>query len=838
LSIKSLKSFLYRYWKQISNFFTLPTDAIRAEDYRSFVVFNVGSVVAFLIHLSVVPLFAILGVTPMVWLNIPSLSAYFVGLQCARRGWFLGTMVIATIELIAHQAMVVHFIGWEAGFQYYILSVTGMIFFLPSGRPVIKVTLLSAAAFGFVLIQLIFASSPPVYAIDMTILKIMHNVNIVVVFFLLGIFANFYGNAAVWAETKLLTRLNIALNSADVGLWEWDVEEDKMFFSREWKRQIGYEPGELPDQFEEFDVRLHPEDHDRSVKNLKDYIANPTSDYSDEFRLRHKDGSYRWIHSQGKGQVGRNNKIVKLHGCHLDITDRKRSEEDRLESETKYRSMMESITDPLYICSPKLTVEYMNPAMIKRIGRNAIGDNCHRVLHGLDHKCDGCVFGEVTNGKSIETVITSSLDGRTFRVTNMPVRNQNGTISKMSIFRDITAFLTAVAEKDKAQDQLLQSQKMESIGALAGGIAHDFNNILFPIIGHTEMLMDDLSEENSAAQNSLKEIYAGALRARGLVQQILTFARQKKSELTLMKMQPIIKEALKLIRSTIPTTISINQKLQPTCGAVSADPTQIHQIIMNLATNAYHAMEENGGELKISLNEVELGEHDRMNHDLASGLYACLTVSDTGKGMNKDIMKNIFDPFFTTKERGKGTGMGLSVVHGIVKHMNGAIKVYSEPGNGTEFQVYLPIVKSNFETQEIQPKEPLQSGTEQVLLVDDEESIIVMEKQVLERLGYQVTSHTSSIEALEVFKADPKKFDIVISDVSMPKMSGDKLAVEMIKIRPGIPILLCTGYSKSMTDEKTKSLGIKGFIEKPLVIKDLARKIREVLDKAPVKIQQ
>jgi signal transduction histidine kinase/ActR/RegA family two-component response regulator len=480
----------------------------------------------------------------------------------------------------------------------------------------------------------------------------------------------------------------------------------------------------------------------------------------------------------------------------------------------------------------------MNPAMIKRIGRNAIGDTCHRVLHGLDHKCDGCVFGEVTNGKSIETVITSSLDGRTFRVTNMPVRNQNGTVSKMSIFRDITAFLTAVAEKDKAQDQLLQSQKMESIGALAGGIAHDFNNILFPIIGHTEMLMDDLSEENSAVQNSLKEIYAGALRARDLVQQILTFARQEQSELTLMKMQPIIKEALKLIRSTIPTTISINQRLQPTCGAISADPTQIHQIIMNLATNAYHAMEENGGELKISLNEVELGEHDRINHDLASGLYACLTVSDTGKGMNKDIMKNIFDPFFTTKERGKGTGMGLSVVHGIVKNMNGAIKVYSEPGNGTEFHVYLPIVKSNFETQEIQSKEPLQGGTEKVLLVDDEESIIVMEKQVLERLGYQVTSHTSSIEALEVFKADPKKFDIVISDVSMPKMSGDKLAVEMIKTRPGIPILLCTGYSKSMTDEKTKSLGIKGFIEKPIVIKDLARKIREVLDKAPVKIQQ
>ena len=821
---------VYRYWKKISNFFTVPTDAIRAEDYRSFVVFNVGSVVAFLIHLSVVPLFAILGVTPMVWLNIPSLSAYFVGLQCARRGWFFGTMVISTIELIVHQALVVHFIGWEAGFQYYILSVTGMIFFLPSGRPVIKAVLLSSAAFGFVLIQLIFASSPPVYAIDMTILKIMHNVNIVVVFFLLGIFANVYGKAAAWAETQLLTRLNIALNSANVGLWEWDVEENKMFFSREWKRQIGYEPDELPDQFEEFDVRLHPEDRVRTVTNLNDYIVRPTSDYSDEFRLRHKDGSYRWIHSQGKGQAGRDNRIVKLHGCHLDITGRKRAEEERLESETKYRAMMESITDPLYICSPKLTVEYMNPAMIKRIGRNAIGETCHRVLHALDHKCDWCVFDEVANGKSIETVINSSLDGRTFRVTNMPVQNQNGTISKMSIFRDITAFLTAVAEKEKAQDQLLQSQKMESIGALAGGIAHDFNNILFPIIGHTEMLMDDLSGENSDIQNSLKEIYAGALRARDLVQQILTFARQEKSELTVMKMQPIIKEALKLIRSTIPATISINQRLQPDCGPVTADPTQIHQIVMNLATNAYHAMEENGGELKVSLREIELGENDLFNPDMSPGLYACLSIADTGMGMNKDVINRIFDPFFTTKEKGKGTGMGLSTVHGIVKRMNGEIQVYSEPGKGAEFHVYLPVVGNIFEKQDSNANEPIPGGSERILLVDDEASIIAMEKQVMERLGYQVTTRTASIEALEAFKAGPDKFDMVITDMSMPKMPGDKLAVELIKIRPDIPILLCTGFSEGMTDEKIKSLGIKGLLMKPIVIKDLALKIREILN--------
>jgi CheY-like chemotaxis protein len=252
---------------------------------------------------------------------------------------------------------------------------------------------------------------------------------------------------------------------------------------------------------------------------------------------------------------------------------------------------------------------------------------------------------------------------------------------------------------------------------------------------------------------------------------------------------------------------------------------------MNLATNAYHAMEETGGELKVSLKEIELGEYDLIAPDMTPGLYACLTVADTGKGMDKKVINKIFDPFFTTKEKGKGTGMGLSVVHGIVKSMNGEVQVYSEPGKGTQFHIYLPVVKSAYEKQETQINEPIQGGTERVLLVDDEKSIISMEKQTLERLGYQVTSRTSSIEALEAFRANPNKFDLVITDKAMPKMSGDKLAVELIKIRHDIPILLCTGFSEAMTEEKIRSIGIKGLLLKPIIVKDLAKKIREVLEK-------
>ena len=387
----------------------------------------------------------------------------------------------------------------------------------------------------------------------------------------------------------------------------------------------------------------------------------------------------------------------------------------------------------------------------------------------------------------------------------------------------------AKKEKQQIEMKLLHTQQLESIGTLAGGIAHDFNNILFPIVGYTQMLLED-TPEDSPTRDSLKQIYTSALRAKSLVKQILTFSRQESSELMLMKIQPIVKEALKLIRATIPTTIEIKQDMNPDCGVIKADPTQIHQIVMNLATNAYHAMEETGGELKVSLKEMEFGTLDQINPNMAPGIYACLIVADTGVGMEKKLTDKIFDPFFTTKAIGKGTGMGLSVVHGIVTAMGGAIQVYSEPEKGTQFHVYFPIEEDSFEKQNIQTKTLIQGGTEQILLVDDEQAILTMEKRMLERLGYQVTSHTGSLEALEAFRANSNKFDLVITDMAMPNMPGDKLSTELTKIRPAIPVLLCTGFSENMSEERVASLGIKGFLLKPILMNDLAQKIREVLD--------
>jgi len=402
------------------------------------------------------------------------------------------------------------------------------------------------------------------------------------------------------------------------------------------------------------------------------------------------------------------------------------------------------------------------------------------------------------------------------------IENNNGIPQYMAVTAiDIT-------RQKYLENQLQQAQKMETIGTLAGGIAHDFNNILFPIVGHAEMLLEDIPKD-SPLRSSSNEIFVSALRAKDLVKQILTFSRQEKGELKLMKLQPIVKEALKLIRSTIPTTIKINQDIRPDCGVIKADPTQIHQIVMNIATNAYHAMEDTGGELTVKLKEVEIREFGLINSEMTPGLFACLTIADKGIGMDKELRNKIFDPFFTTKEQGKGTGMGLSVVHGIVTSMNGGIQIFSEPGKGTEFRIYFPLEKTYREQGE-ETKQSIQGGTEHILLVDDEKSIISMERKMLERMGYKVTPYSNSVKALEAFRNDYDKFDVVISDLAMPNVAGEKLASEMLKIRPNIPIILNTGFSDKLNPEIAEKIGIKGILMKPIVKSELAQTLRKILD--------
>jgi nitrogen-specific signal transduction histidine kinase/ActR/RegA family two-component response regulator len=412
------------------------------------------------------------------------------------------------------------------------------------------------------------------------------------------------------------------------------------------------------------------------------------------------------------------------------------------------------------------------------------------------------------------------------------MRNAQGErIGFRGVTRNTTEKRKAEEERAALQEQLRQAQKMEAIGTLAGGIAHDFNNILAGILGYAELASLDIPEGSEAKYN-LQQSIKSTYRAKDLVQQILAFSRQSKQERKPLDIRPIIKEALKMLRASLPSTIEIRQNIEADWGAIEADPTQIHQVLMNLCTNAAHAMSENGGVLEVSLTKFDMDAGTSgVNSEIEPGPYLKLRVSDTGSGMPPEILSRIFDPYFTTKETGKGTGLGLAVVHGIVKSHRGAITVSSEPGKGTTFDIYFPrgdIIQAPSELERIEPL-PL-GGRERILFVDDEKAIVEIGQKLLERLGYEVVSRTSSVEALELFRAKPESFDLVVTDMTMPNMTGDKLARELMGIRPDIPVILCTGFSERITEEKAKLLGIREFVMKPLVMKDLAKSMRRALD--------
>ena len=332
-----------------------------------------------------------------------------------------------------------------------------------------------------------------------------------------------------------------------------------------------------------------------------------------------------------------------------------------------------------------------------------------------------------------------------------------------------------ISKQKQMETQIRQTQKLESIGTLAGGIAHDFNNILYPIIGMAEMLMEDLPSSSLEYDNAV-EIYQAGKRGSQLVKQILAFSRQTEKELIPVGVQKILKEVLTLSRSTIPSNIEIIEDIQSDCGLVMAEPTQIHQVAMNLITNAYHAVEETDGQILVGLKEVELKRNDTKAGAFKPGRYVQLAVSDTGHGIDPKIMNKIFDPYFTTKKKGRGTGLGLAMVHGIIQALKGNIMVSSEPSKGTRFTILLPLFERQPKEERVSEEGTLPTGTERILLVDDEKSIVRLERNILERLGYQVSAQVSSVQALEIFKANPTEFDMVLSDMTMPDMTGDRLA--------------------------------------------------------------
>ncbi len=523
--------------------------------------------------------------------------------------------------------------------------------------------------------------------------------------------------------------------------------------------------------------------------------------------------------------------------CGMVISNVRTSEELR-KSEERYRSLINDANDMIHVVDKNGRILYANPIELKNLGYTEdkfFGKPLFEVVHPEYKDLTKKRLKDIIEGKT--KTFESSLitkHGNTIHVdvSAMPQFENGDIVSVRAILRDITLRKKAEAEKEKLETQLRHAHKMEAIGTMAGGIAHDFNNILAAIIGYTDMAYDDLPASNPV-KNDLEQVLVASHRAKDLVRQILTFSRMSspKHDRGHFSPSPIVKEVLKFQRSIVPTTIEIKFDVDEYCGQIIGDPTQIHQVVMNLCTNAAQAMENKVGVLTVKLQALHLSSDDLTKEDkILPGPFIALSVSDTGEGLSPTLINRIFDPYFTTKEVGKGSGMGLAVVHGIVKAHGGFVKVESEEGEGSTFTVFLPKAREQVEKDHGEEKPSIPTGTEKILFVDDEELIVSMGKTMLENIGYQVTAKQRSSEALEIFKNQPEAFDLVITDQTMPDMTGLEMAKKMIRIRPDLPIIICTGYSNLVDEKVAKAHGIKGYSLKPMTKSTIANLIRKVLD--------
>ncbi len=638
--------------------------------------------------------------------------------------------------------------------------------------------------------------------------------------------------------------LSTALEAAGAGFWEWNIQTGELRINQQWASITGHTVEELaPMTIEQWKAQLHPDDLERAVKSLEEPTAGKDGFCELAIRVRHKDGSWVSVLDRGKVQLrDANGKPRSIAGARQAINTSITCSAFPVESCAKeLRALIENIPGTIYrIDASGATTLLSSPPPFLNA---SVAEQCVSTLFdtlSMVHPDDRQMVADThrklkmapNSIKISYRIVTAQSTVRWVEDQKTSTFSDDGSFKSINgILFDITDRIAALEEARRLESQIRKSQRLETIGTMAGGIAHDFNNILTPILGYAEMGLGSVDEADPLHE-FFTEIMQAAERAQKLVSQILTFSRSQDSKPAPVLIQDIIAEAIKLLRPSLPSTISIRQEIDPSCRSVLADPSQIHQVIINLCTNAFHAMEHTGGTLTINLKEIQpkANQTAALLH-LPERSYVKLTVSDTGSGMDETTMERIFEPFFTTKSIDKGTGLGLSVVHGIVTGADGQITIESRKGQGSAFHVYIPVI--NEKTASTPPQKPqLTKQKANILFVDDEPAAVQMMTIMMKKLGFTIHTETSPVEALKRFQENPSLYDLVITDLTMPEMTGIQLAGELHKLMPSMPIILMTGYGKLIDhDTPLSHYGINRLLKKPVKLLQLASSINEVLSK-------
>ncbi|MEN6622887.1 MAG: PAS domain S-box protein [Smithella sp.] len=613
-----------------------------------------------------------------------------------------------------------------------------------------------------------------------------------------------------------------------------------LLINGEFEKLCGYSREEVEGRKTWLELVFNKDDLERMKEYHRLRPIDPSSvPKTYEYQLIDREGRIKDIVATISTMPGGKQRLASL----LDITDRKRMEADLQESKRRLADIIDFLPDATCAIDLSGKVIAWNRAIEEMTGikaENMLGKgNYEYVLpfYGIRRPTLidlACGFNEQNEkkydfikkeGDVLLTEVEVTLRGvtRVLWAKASPLYDSRGKVTgAIESARDIT-------EQRRMEETVRRSQKMQAIGTLAGGIAHDFNNILGAIMGYAEMAKDELPAESMVTEY-INELLSASERAKFLVQQILAFS-QAENQIKPFLVAPIVKEVVKLLSHTMPSTIHIKQNIYAKDTIILADATQIHHVLMNLCTNAGYAMRKHGGTLTVSLNEIEIFADDKKGSpSLDAGVYLELKVADTGHGIDPAIIDKIFDPFFTTKRKGEGSGMGLAVVHGIVHGYGGHINVLSKPGAGTTFTIHFPVVSENLRMPKKEAQKALVRGNERIMIVDDQEYILKMMHRTLSYLGYTIVSEQNPLKAWALFQHDPSALDMIITDQTMPDLTGADMAKKMLSIRPDIPIILCTGYSELVSPEEAKALGIREYLMKPISINDLAQTIRNVFD--------